>query len=177
MEIWSDAALAVLKLATGNPGSSLQLIVLVAVSLVVFAVMLKIAAQTMRMPLTDIGHSLQATVVGGALVLAAAVLSKVKLAPILPAGALRDLAPLWGAIVGILVFVAPLVCAFYRGNYFQSLAATVLSLIAASVAVFLVQAWFGAAATGEKKTEGLRRHKTDVEKFMRSEPRHREIPV
>jgi hypothetical protein len=167
---WINSAGDLVKLVTGNPRATWQFVVLLVAALAACAVALKIGVQAMRMPITDFGHSIQATVGGAVLVLFAAVAADLYLAPHLPAGTLRALAPLAGAVAGLLALAVPLVCMFHRGNYLQSLVTALLGAAAAAAVAFLLQAWFGAAATGEKETKGIRKHKQDVEKFMRSEP-------
>jgi hypothetical protein len=169
-EIWKKTAADLLNLALGNPASPVQFGIVLVVMLVAFAVVLKIAAHVVRMPMADAGRAFMVTGFGALLVLAAAVAARLYAAPSLPQGALRDWAPLAAAVAALFALVVPLACFLHRGNYVQSAVAVALAVVAAGALVFLIHAWFGAASTGRREAKTIRKHKQDVERFMRLDP-------
>ncbi len=149
--------------ATGS-GTEYNVLLGVAIFGFVFALFNISAAMgsTMATPLRVLGVA----VVGAALVMGAAVATRLYLAPILRASPMLPWLPLVLAVLVLLLLVAPLAKSILSSGYFEAVFALMLSMAAAAAVVVMARAGFNAFREGDKGFDKTHRRRDSINRVI-----------
>ena len=165
MNAWSDELMKLLKLALGNPASTVELGVLIFLGCLTFIFALAKIADLLGAHVANRPRSAIVLVVLVVLLLGISAAADLYLSQKVGAG-MRKFVPLATAIVVLLVAVTPITCFVKKASYMTSLFSLVLAVAAAAVVIALAAAAFNAATSGNKGLDSTRERKDALDKIM-----------
>jgi chromate transport protein ChrA len=163
MQSWLRALDELLTFLAHNPHSPTEKWIVVGVTAFFAIIIFGLVASMMRIANSDPARSTGIVVLGGLLMMLAAIAAKRYLAPMTSSG-LAPWLPLAAAILTLLVAVIPISCLWQRSKYGEALMAWVATLVAAVIAVFLITAIYDAVMSGKKDASGAKRRNREIEK-------------
>jgi len=166
LALWIREAEQVLREMIGSVGSGTEYNVLLGLAILGFLFALfNISAamgSTMSTPLRIVAVG----VVGGYLVMAAVVATRLYLVPALHSSPMLPWLPLIVAGVVTLLLVAPLAKWILQSGYFEAVFALVLSVAAAALVVVMTRAGFNAFRHGDKGFDKTHRRRDSINRVI-----------
>jgi hypothetical protein len=166
MYAWKVEMFRIINTALCRPSSPLELTTLALLALITYVLVSRKIGGALEIIMTDILHSLAATAVGVAAVLAVTAAANLYIVPGIGSPALRLSASIVAAALALLAIAVPAVCLIQKGSYLNSLFTILLSIAAALVVVLLVHAGFKAVSSGSGQVGKGVRHKKTLEEAM-----------
>lgn len=165
MNDWMTSAEQVGRLLLGNPGSAVQLGVLLVLGVLTLLFVLGKAGSAFGISNTSFWHSLVVGVLGIVLVVVAMVAVKLYV-PLWETASLRVWLLVGAGVIVSLALIVPLMCMLQKAGYFAALFTWLVSVAAAALVIAMVGAAFNAVSSGKRSAEQGREHKKQVESLL-----------
>ena len=166
MNSWKQEIIRLIDQAFGNPGSLIELVVLLAISAIVLIFVMYKTGKAMKFTLSEPWRCVAVLITGAlfAIIIISAV--NIYISPHLSNPIIRKIIPICILALAVLAIATPLSCYLHRSEYFQSLFAIILSIAAAIAVILIIKAGFNAVSSGDKQLQKTKEHKENVNKFF-----------
>lgn len=162
MSSFASALKSIVTVITMSPSSKPLLAVTIALAFIAGWFGFKKTIDALKFPLNSGFRPIASLALFIAICLISAAAASAYICPKISAPAVSRFLPLAAAILGLLVFAAPLACLLMKSKYLQTVSAFLVPVIAAALVVFLAKGIYGAIRHGEQnfsttkeRTEGV----------------------
>ena len=166
MNLWKQEIIRLISQAFGNPGSLIELVVLLVISAIVLIFVMHKAGKSMKFTLSEPWRCVAVLITGALFAIIILAATNIYLSPNLSNPIIRKIIPICILAIAVLAIATPLSCYLHRSEYFQTLFAIILSIAAVIAVVLMIKAGFNAVSSGSKQLEKTKGHKETVNKAL-----------